>query len=144
LKSLQGNLAVDTSAWIEYFLETELGKRLDSYLSSPQPKKVFVSLLTLSEIYYVLCRAGGEKLAEECLETLSVIKDLVIDLSLDLAVKAGSLKCKRAISLADCTCIALAEKYGCQALFARKEKEIEEEMKRKPFKVRVVFLEEQR
>jgi predicted nucleic acid-binding protein len=144
LKSLQGNLAVDTSAWIEYFLETEFGKRLDSYLSSPQPKKVFISLLTLSETYYVLCRAGGEKLAEECLEALSVIKDLVIDLSLDLAVKAGRLKCKRAISLADCTCIALAEKYGCQALFARKEKEIEEEMKRKPFKVRVVFLEEQR
>ncbi len=143
MKSLQGNLAVDTSAWIEYFLETELGKRLDGYLNSPQPKKVFVSLLTLSEIYYVLCRAGGEKLAQECLKILTVIKDPVIDLSLDLAVKAGSLKCRRAISLAACTCIALAKKYGCQALFARKE-EIEEEMKQNPFKVNLVFLEEQK
>ncbi|MBS7250563.1 MAG: PIN domain-containing protein [Candidatus Freyarchaeota archaeon] len=60
MKSLQGNLAVDTSAWIEYFLGTELGRRLDGYLSSSQPKKVFVSLLTLTEIYYVLCRAVGD------------------------------------------------------------------------------------
>ncbi|MBS7250564.1 MAG: hypothetical protein KIH08_08235 [Candidatus Freyarchaeota archaeon] len=77
------------------------------------------------------------------METLSVIKDWVIDGYLDLAVKAENLKCRRAISLADCTCIALAEKYACQALFARKEKEIEEEMKRVPFKVHVMFLEEQ-
>ncbi|WXG41562.1 MAG: PIN domain-containing protein [Candidatus Freyarchaeum deiterrae] len=143
MKSLQGNLAVDTSAWVEYFLETELGEKLDNYLSSPEPKKVYISLFTLSEIYYVLCRAGGEKLAEESLETLKAIKDLVIERSVDLAGKAGSLKCKRAISLADCTCISLAEKYGCQALFARKEREIEEEEKRKPFKVKLIFLEEQ-
>jgi hypothetical protein len=139
---LQGNLAVDTSAWIEYFLETELGERLDNYLSSSEPKKIYISLLTLSEIYYVLCRAGGEKLAEESLETMKSIKDLVIDRSVDLAGKAGNLKCKRAISLADCTCISLAEKYGCQALFARREREIEEEVRRKPFKVKLVFLDE--
>ncbi len=143
MKSLRGSLAVDTSVWIEYFLGTKIGEKFKDYLSHPEPKVVYVSLLTLSETFYVLCRAGGEKLAKECLQTLKETKNLIIDSSLNLAEKAGSLKCERAISLADCYSISLAEKHECQALFAKKEKELETENKRKSFKAKLVFLEEQ-
>jgi hypothetical protein len=40
----------------------------------------------------------------------------------DLAIQTGKIKCERAISLADCFCLALAHKTFCSALFAKREK----------------------
>lgn len=52
------------------------------------------------------------------------------------------IKCRRAISLADCYVIALAEKIKGCAVFAKKEKEIIKEIKRKSFAIPIIFLED--
>ena len=85
----------------------------------------------------------GEKTAIAATRLLRSISNLVIDYSEDIIDQSGSLKCNRAISLADCMCIALATKYNCSALFARKEQEIDRELRRKQFDAPLVFLSEE-
>ena len=52
------------------------------------------------------------------------------------------LKCERALSLADCFCLALARKLECNAIFAKREAELVKETRKKPFDTEVLFLED--
>ena len=60
----------------------------------------------------------------------------------ELDMAAGVFKCERAISLADCYVLGLAELEGATALFGRRESELEKEVKKKAFAVPVRFLED--
>ena len=62
--------------------------------------------------------------------------------TLPLINKAAQTKCERALSLPDCFILSLAQKIAGSALFARKEQELANEMQKKPFDVKLVFLEE--
>lgn len=55
--------------------------------------------------------------------------------------QAARIKCERSIALGDCHTIALAQKLKATAVFAHQEEELAKEMKRKPFPVKLVFLE---
>jgi len=59
----------------------------------------------------------------------------------DLAIQTGKIKCEKAISIVDCSCIAIAKPANAKAVFARKEKELAREIERKPFDVEITFLE---
>jgi len=142
LIDLQGNLAVDTSVWIEFFLGTREGNQFLQYLEKSTSNQIYISLSTLAEVYYIICRLKGENLAKQTVELLKSIKNLVIDNTETLTELGGSIKCKRAIALTDCLNIALAQKYNCPALFAVKEAELQKEIDRKSFAVKMIFLKE--
>ena len=98
--------------------------------------------LSVVEMTYVLCRRAGPAVAlrkKSLLLRSGVVR--VVSVS-ELADEAALIKCERAISLADCFTIALARVYGCPAVFAKKEKELEREMERRPFNVEMLFLME--
>jgi predicted nucleic acid-binding protein len=143
LVDLQGNLAVDTSVWIEYFLGTAKGNQFLHYLKNSTSNQIYISLSTLAEVYYVICRIKGENLAQQTVQLLKSVKNLIIDNTETLTELGGSLKCKRAIALADCLNIALAQKYNCSALFAMKEAELKKEINRESFPVEIIFLTEE-
>jgi len=58
----------------------------------------------------------------------------------DLIDIASKYKRYRAISLPDALVLSLANRVNVPALFARREKEIISEMKKKPFNVQILFL----
>ena len=60
----------------------------------------------------------------------------------ELAIETGKIKCERAVSIADCSCIATGKLSNAKAVFARKEKELIKEIERKPFDVEIIFLKE--
>ncbi|MEM3430855.1 MAG: hypothetical protein QXN20_08175 [Candidatus Bathyarchaeia archaeon] len=60
--------------------------------------------------------------------------------SVELAIKTGKLKCERAISLADCSSIAVATLTRTRAVFIEGE-ELKEEMDRRPFEAEILFLD---
>jgi len=64
------------------------------------------------------------------------------DIAGTLVLDAGVLIELLLQSLADCFILALAKKLGCKALFAKREVELEEELKKKSFDVEIVFIEE--
>ena len=142
LVDLQGNLAVDTSVWIEYFLGTVKGHQFLQYLENSSSNQIYISLSTLAEIYYVICRLKGENIAKQTIKLMKSIKNLTIDNSESLTEIGGSIKCKRAIAMTDCLNIALAQKYNCSALFASIEAELKKEFDRESFQVEIIFLKE--
>ena len=54
----------------------------------------------------------------------------------------ADFECERAISLPDCFTLSLGKNRSLEALFAARERELAEEMERRPFDVEIRFLEE--
>jgi len=142
LKSLRGNTALDTSVLIEFLTGTKAGEAIKTYFKTLRPEETTsCSILTISEIFYVLCRLEGVTFAEDKINDMLKSQILQVYNTTDLAIQTGKIKCKRAISLADCSCIATAKLANAKAVFARKEEELVREMERKTFNVEIIFLE---
>ncbi|HDM92378.1 MAG TPA: type II toxin-antitoxin system VapC family toxin, partial [Candidatus Korarchaeota archaeon] len=105
-------------------------------------REVYVAKIVLTETYYVVCRLSGRGVARDLLTSLreSGVIEVVGDDSLD--VRAGDIKCARSISISDCYVIALAELVRGAAVFAKRERELEQELEREPFGVDIVFLDD--
>jgi len=142
LKTLRGNTALDTSALIEFLTGTKVGEIIKTYFKTIKPEETAnCSILTISEIFYILCRLEGPTFAEDKVNDILKSQILQVYNTTDLAIQTGKIKCKRAISLADCSCIATAKLANAKAVFARKEEELVREMKTKPFDVSITFLQ---
>ena len=96
--------------------------------------------LALMELTYILCRRLGWHIAQVKLNSLLRSRVIKVINFTEILEEAAKLKCERALSMADCCTIALAKLYNCTALFVRKEKELEEEMLRRPLDVKLEFL----
>ncbi|MHA1710805.1 MAG: PIN domain-containing protein, partial [Candidatus Freyarchaeota archaeon] len=122
---------------------TDLGRVIKEYFETMKlEEKVYCSLYTISELFYVLCRLKGLGYAVEKMNMMLSSRVVEINNTVEMALEAGRLKCERAISIGDCSCIATAKITRSQAIFAKKEKEIATEMKTKPFDVEILFLTE--
>ncbi len=140
--SLPSRLALDSSVLIAYFLGEGLGRIVKEQVLGNSLAQTFVSHLTLSETFYILCRSKGEEFASKAMTTIENTGYLKIRESLGLDHIAAQYKCARKISLADCYVIALARGIKGAALFARREIEIEKEAKRSGFDIPILFLED--
>jgi len=139
---LRGNTSLDTSALIEYLTGTKAGETIKKYFQTLKPEETTnCSILTISEIFYILCRLEDSTFAENKVNDMLKSQILQVHNTTELAIQTGKIKCKRAISLADCSCIATAKLANAKAVFARKEKELVREMERKPCDVEITFLQ---
>ena len=96
--------------------------------------------LALIELAYILCRRFGWHVAQVKLSSLLKSRVVEVVRLAELVEEASRIKCERALSVADCCTLALAALYSCKALFARRERELEAEISRKPLEVEVEFL----
>jgi len=143
LSALRGSTALDTSAVIEFLTGTDLGRVVKEYFETLKPdEKVYCSLYSLSETFYVLCRLKGSEFAVEKMKLIMDSRVIQVENGEEMAMEAGKLKCERAISIGDCGCIATAKISRSRAVFAQKEKELVNEMRKKPFGVEILFLSE--
>mgnify|MGYP000279967314 CR=1 FL=1 len=138
---LSGRLAVDSSVLIEMIYGTPQGTWFKDLLKSGAVE-VFVSEVAITELRYVICRRYGWDVSAERVDKLLRSGYLHVQETSFLIEEAAKIKCKRAISLADCFCIALARRLACKALFAKREEDLVREMRRKPFDVEILFLED--
>lgn len=143
MNTLRGSITLDTSALIEYLTGTELGRVVKEYFETLKPEeKVYCPLYAVSEIFYVLCRLKGPEYAADNVGEILSSRVIEINNTEEMAFETGRLKCERAISIGDCSCIATARITGSRAVFAQSEKEILKEMKRNPFPAEILFLSE--
>ncbi len=112
------SLVLDTSVLLGYFMNEELSiiSLLDKYIFNED------SLLTLyghnllmTEIYYILCRVKGISEAENVINTVEKIINIVDESW--LFKKAGQIKCKYPIALSDCFSISLGLFQNCPIFF---------------------------
>lgn len=140
-QDLKGKLAVDASALIELIYCDKPGQKLKDTLKSDLVD-AWTTELAVAELKYVLCRKLGWHESSERVSKLLASGYIKIEDTSALINEASKTKCERAISLPDCFTLSLAQKISGSALFARKEKDLVGEMRRKSFGVNILFLEE--
>ena len=139
---LKGKLAIDASALIELVYCEALGQKLRQALENDSVD-AWTTELALTELRYILCRKFGWSESSKRVNTLLASGYFRVEATTKLISEAARLKCCRAVSLPDCFTIALAQEISGNALFARKEQDLTAEMERKPFDIKVLFLEDQ-
>jgi predicted nucleic acid-binding protein len=139
---LPNKLSIDSGVILSYFLGEELGKLVKSNLLPPRGKTIYCNRLCVSELFYVLCRRRGEAFAHESVGAFLGTGYASMVSSDELDMEAGAHKCRRTLSLADCYVLALAKIRGGAALFARREEDVREEIRKRPFDIEVIFLED--
>ena len=142
-QDLKGKLAVDASALIELVHCEAPGQKLKQALEK-EAVEAWTTELAVTELRYILCRKLGWAESSRRVNKLLESGYLKVESTRKLANAAAKLKCCRAISLPDCFTIALAQKIGGNALFARTEQDLTTEMQREPFKATVIFLEQEK
>lgn len=138
---LSGRLALDTSALIELTFSTSMGLKLKEAMKSGLVE-ARTTELNITELRYILCRMLGLDESNDRADKLLASGYITVEDTSPLILDASKYKCERAISLADCFCLALAHKSFCSALFARREKDLVKEIQRKPFDTEILFLED--
>ena len=140
-KDLSGRLALDTSALIDLLFSTSAGLKLKESLKD-RSVEAHTTELHIAELRYILCRRLGLTDSNEKVDKLLTSGYVTVeDISFFIS-EASKYKCERAISLADCFCLALAHKQLYSAVFARREKDLVIEMRKNPFDVEILFLED--
>jgi len=96
----------------------------------------------LSEAEVVLCRLLGRMQARSKVDNL--VRSNYINLTdvAELYANAAEIKFERALAFGQCYTIANAKVTGSVALFAFREEELDREMTRKPFDVKIQFVDD--
>ena len=141
MKDLKGKLAIDTSALIELIYCDILGQKLKKALESDMVE-AYTTELAITELRYVLCRKLGWQQSEERVDKLLASGYFKVEVTSQLISEAAKIKCQRAISLPDCFILALAIKIEGNALFARQEQELTDEIKKKTFGITLLFFKD--
>lgn len=140
-KGLSGRLALDTSVLIELTFSTPQGLKLREALKDGSAE-AYTAELNVAELRYVLCRRLGLVESGQRVDNLLASGYITVEDTSELILDASKYKCERAISLADCFCLALAHKSFHSAVFARRERDLVVEMRKNPFDVEILFLED--
>ena len=138
---LNGVMVFDASVIIDFLIDEKIGK----YLRERIIGEVIIPYTpetAVLEVKYVLCRLLGYDQAIAVVNNFLSSGYLLVEPINDLIDIASKYKRYRAISLPDALVLSLANRVNVPALFARREKEIISEMKKKPFNVQILFLED--
>jgi predicted nucleic acid-binding protein len=110
---------VDTSAWLEWIKDTELGRRIGAEI--PAPERWLVPTIVQFELVRILTRVMSEEVADEAIA--SSTRCVIVELDTRLAVSAAECARVHSLAMADAIVYATAVDKGadlltCDAHFA--------------------------
>lgn len=111
------NLVYDSSVLIAYF-EDEPGAEEVEGLLADKSNVGFIHSINLCEVFYHVRRKQGEQAAREAYTAVQRLRlSIREDMDEDLWQSAARIKADHArVSLADCLCIALANRLGADVV----------------------------
>jgi predicted nucleic acid-binding protein len=138
-KEPNGSMVFDTGILVEIIRGSkpavELKSRLESGTLTPHTTD-----LNLFELGYLTCRREGWTKAKSVVESIRESGYFEVHEVQEFLWDAARMKCDRAISIVDCITISLGDALSIPILFARHEKELDDELKKRPFRVELRFL----
>ncbi|MDE1858601.1 MAG: PIN domain-containing protein [Thaumarchaeota archaeon] len=132
-------MVFDTGVLVEIVNGSRLGHGLKPRLESGSLVPHLTDL-NLFELSYLVCRRSGEAKAAEVIGSVRKAGYFEIHGNREFLEAAAKLKCGRALSVVDCVTIAAGESLGMPVLFATRERELDAELKARPFSVELRFL----
>ncbi|MGV9172852.1 MAG: hypothetical protein ACOC35_09825 [Promethearchaeia archaeon] len=121
-------LVLDSSIPIAYLMneKKQLTSLLDTFVFNEDSSIIIYNhRLSLTEIYYIICRKKSREEAKKVLKNLENIWNIIS--TRWLFEKASIIKCQFAISLPDCFSISLGIFQNCPILFLE-EKELSDKI----------------
>lgn len=102
---------LDASALMTFFENRPGADKIEDLLAKAADAKhpLLMSVVNWGEVYYSIWRARGEKVAHAKLQEIAQLPIQVVDVDMDLARLAASLKARHNLPYADCFAAALAE-----------------------------------
>ena len=98
---------VDSSCWIEYFMNSEIGANVALVIENPS--ELVVPTITLYEVYKKLLAEKGEEYALDVVSYMQTGK--VIELNADLSLSAAQISRDHKLSMADSIIYATSLRY---------------------------------
>jgi len=115
------------------FLEKEAGfEKVENFLISASERNNYLLMTSVNygEVYYIVLRECGQNKANEIERIIKTLPVEIVDVGIQLAKEAASLKAIKRISYADCFAAALAKIYKGEVITGDKEfREVEDEVK---------------
>lgn len=133
---------LDTSVLIELAVDSSPSRKLRDEILSGSLRTPLTGELNVMELAYVLCKKVGPEASRRSVGLLRRASQVRILSSSSFLDAAASLKCERSMSMVDCVTIAMGETLSAPVLFARHERELDLELKKKPFTTKVSYLED--
>jgi len=102
---------LDASALMTFFENRAGADKVEDLLAKAADAKrpLLMSVVNWGEVYYSIWRARGEKVAHAKLQEIAQLPIQLVDVDMDLARLAASLKAQHNLPYADCFAAALAE-----------------------------------
>jgi len=102
---------LDASALMTFFEDRSGAEKVEELLAKAAETKrpLLMSVVNWGEVYYSVWRARGEKAASAKLREIAQLPIQVIDVDMELAKLAASLKAEHNLPYADCFAAALAQ-----------------------------------
>ena len=97
---------IDTWAWIEFFLETNIGKKIMKILDS-EKNQIIISSVNVAEVYKFILREKDLRFAEKALDFMRE-RSFIIFVSTQIAVESAKLNNQLKIGLGDSLIYATA------------------------------------
>lgn len=94
-------------------LENEAGSDVVEQYITDEETEVYLSVINLGEIYYILLRRKGLRVAEELISSIFMDESLkIIEASWPMVKVAATIKARGGLSYADSFVVGLASEYG--------------------------------
>lgn len=100
-------VVVDSSGWLEYFMNGELAEKYSEYLS--KPKKVLTPAVVLYEVFKVIKKQAGESFALQAAAQMNETQ--IAPLNESLAYHAANVALEHKLAMADAMVYATANFY---------------------------------
>lgn len=115
-KKQNGGYVLDSFALLAYYSEERGSDIVDRLLSAAQESKrtLYISEITIGEIYYIVLRERGEETAESVLANLLKLPVEIVSTDLPLVLQAARYKSRGRISYADCFVLAVSHSKQAQ------------------------------
>ena len=119
---------LDTSAILTYIEDEEGSNFIESLLIKAESDEidVYLSFITLTEVFYITLQEKDEKEAIRRIDLIKSLKVKIDESTEDINLRAGRLKAKNNISLADAYISALSQTVG--GVLVHKDPEFESEL----------------
>ncbi|MDY6892835.1 MAG: type II toxin-antitoxin system VapC family toxin [Chloroflexota bacterium] len=122
---------LDSYALIAYFEDEPGAEQVKQLLIQAESGKtmLLMSMVNWGEVYYILYRSKGERIAEESKLVMDQLPITLVEADKPLTYQAARLKAKHAIAFGDCFAAALAMIHESQVVtgdpeFRRMESEV--------------------
>ena len=118
------NHVLDTSALLTYLQFEEGSKVIEEILmTAKRSNHVYVSFITLMELYYIIWQKEGEHRAKEILVLLKSLPIQIVESNHRITLSAGRIKANHKLSVADAFIVATTIEK--EAILVHKDPELE-------------------